>query len=557
MSANDVLAKYLAGMESRYDGDAKMTTDVIGGIGYHTALQPGTPVHSTRDTLRYGHQLLMSDSREHRARAHEVIHKVVSLQDTDSDSATYGIWSWYLEEPLEDMRPPDWNWADFLGATLATILARIPERVAASLAAAMRASLGHAAAAIVRRDVGPGYTNIAIMGGGVTAAAGELLADDALLVYGRERLRKSVEHANYHGSFNEFNSPTYTFVALAELERPLAIVRDLQTRAHAEALRRFAWESIAAYYHPATAQFAGPQSRAYADWLPESTVAKLVKGTGLALPFRTGGGALDAPAPHAGEPPLFPSLPCPEDMRPRFEALPETPHERHQTFIREKDAERSTTGVTWFDHDACLGSMNRGYFWVQRRVLLGYWQTDEDAAVCLRLRFLHDGRDFASATVENAQAGPAVLTRFGTRPDGGDWHGHLDRPEDGVFHAESFRARYQLQGVGVSAHQLNDATFALRAGHREALVHALPGVFFDHDVRWECGQSGDVAYVDAVCYEGVRAAFDYQNPGATRVGAGLHLRRVDDNGHVARPSARDDDDGRISLGWPAHGLTIE
>ena len=54
-----------------------------------------------------------------------------------------------------------------------------------------------------------------------------------------------------------------------------------------------------------------------------------------------------------------------------------------------------------------------------------------------------------------------------------------------------------------------------------------------------------------------RAAFDYQNPGATRVGAGLHLRRVDDNGHVARPSARDDDDGRISLGWPAHGLTIE
>ena len=555
MSAEELLAQYLARMEPRYDPEARMTTDVIGGIGYHTALTPGTPVHSTRDSLRYGHQLLMSDSRSHQDRAHEVIRKVISLQDTDPDSATYGIWSWYLEEPLEDMRPPDWNWADFLGATLATILARLPDRVPASLAEEMRASLGHAAAAIVRRDVGPGYTNIAIMGGGGTAAVGELLADDALLVYGRERLRKSVEHARYHGSFNEFNSPTYTFVALAELERPLAIVRDSETREHAESLRRFAWESIAAYYHPATAQFVGPQSRAYSDWLPESTAAKLVNGTGLALPYRASDGALAAPRPDAGEPPLFPSLPCPEDIRRRFEALPVTPYERHQTLIREKDAARSTTGSTWLDEDACLGSMNRGYFWTQRRVLLGYWRTDEDAAVCLRLRFLHDGRDFASATVENAQAGPAVLTRFGTRPDGGDWHGQLDRPEDGVFHAESFRARYQLQGVGVSACQLNASTFALRAGHREAVVHVLPGVYFGHDVRWECGQSGDVAYVDAVCYEGPRAGFDFHNPSRVRVGAGLHLRRVDANGHVAAPVRNDTDE--LRLHWPAFGLAMD
>ena len=490
MPTDDTLTAHIARMESRYDAAAMMVTATIGGIGYHTALTPGTPVHPTRDSLRYAHELLLSESPEHRTRAHGIIRKVISLQDTNPDNRTYGIWSWYLEEPLGDMRPPDWNWADFLGAILATILARIPERVPEALAGEMKASLAHAAAAIVRRDVGPGYTNIAIMGGGVTAAAGELLGDASLSNYGRERLGKSVEHAGHHGSFNEFNSPTYTFVALAELERTLAIVRDPIAREHAEALRRFAWGSIAAYYHPATAQFAGPQSRAYSDWLPASTVAKLVRGTGLPLPYRAGDGSLAAPEADAGEPSLFPSLPCPDDIRPRFEALPETPHELRQTFVREKDASRSITGATWFDEEACLGSMNRGYFWTQRRVLLGYWHTEEDAAVCLRLRFLHDGRDFASATVENAQAGPAVLTRFGTRPDGGDWHGHLDRPEDGVFHAGSFRARYQLQGVGVAAHQLNDTTFALRAGSREAIVHGLPGVFFGHDVRWEHGQEG-------------------------------------------------------------------
>ncbi len=556
MSANDALAAHIARMESRYDPDAMMVTATIGGIGYHTALAPGTPVHPTRDSLRYAHELLLSDSPAHRTRAHGIIRKVISLQDTDPDNRTYGIWSWYLEEPLEDMRPPDWNWADFLGAILATILARIPERVPDALAGEMKASLGHAAAAIVRRDVGPGYTNIAIMGGGVTAAAGELLGDASLLDYGRARLGNSVEHAAYHGSFNEFNSPTYTFVALAELERTLAIVRDPKAREHAEALRRFAWESIAAYYHPATAQFAGPQSRAYSDWLPASTVAKLVRGTGLALPYRAADGSLAAPEPDAGEPPLFPSLPCPDDIRPRFEALPETPHELRQTFIREKEEARSITGVTWFDEDACLGSMNRGYFWTQRRVLMGYWRTEEDAAVCLRLRFLHDGRDFASATVENAQAGSAVLTRFGTRPDGGDWHGHLDRPEDGAFHAESFRARYQLQGIGVAAHQLNDTTFALRAGSREAIVHGLPGVFFGRDVRWEHGQAGDVAYVDAVCYQGGRAPFDFHNPGPVHVGAGLHVRQVDGNGQVTAPH-RSEDAGGMSLSWPAHGLAID
>ena len=38
----------------------------------------------------------------------KIIGKVLSLQDTDPSSKTYGIWPWLLEEPLEQMSPPDW-----------------------------------------------------------------------------------------------------------------------------------------------------------------------------------------------------------------------------------------------------------------------------------------------------------------------------------------------------------------------------------------------------------------------------------------------------------------
>jgi hypothetical protein len=68
------------------------------------------------------------------------------------------------------------------------------------------------------------------MGGGVCAAAGELAGDDEMLMYGRERLQKTVEHAQFHGGFNEYNSPTYTMVALWECERTLHLVRDPGTR---------------------------------------------------------------------------------------------------------------------------------------------------------------------------------------------------------------------------------------------------------------------------------------------------------------------------------------
>ena len=148
------------------------------------------------------------------------------------------------------MSPPDFNWADFLGARLAQMLVDHSDKLDAALRGKMLQALGHASVAIAKRNVGPAYTNIAIMGAGVTAVAGELLKEPSFLAYGRRRLQNVVKHTEYHSNFNEYNSPTYTLVVLEECDRILQLVRDLETRKAAEALRRVAWKTIADSYHP-------------------------------------------------------------------------------------------------------------------------------------------------------------------------------------------------------------------------------------------------------------------------------------------------------------------
>ena len=83
-------------------------------------------------------------------------------------------WSWVTSSTLVSTKP--WNAAVPAHVLLMTgghvdeaclTAAGIP----ADLVEAMRASLRHAAIEIRQRNVQPSYTNIAIMGGGVTAAA--------------------------------------------------------------------------------------------------------------------------------------------------------------------------------------------------------------------------------------------------------------------------------------------------------------------------------------------------------------------------------------------------
>ncbi len=542
------LKAYLADNDERYEPDLAMVGSVFHGPGYHSQVPDGTWAHSTNGSLYYALALLESGEPDHVARAAAIIEQVISLQDTDPVSHTYGIWSWLFEEPLSEMAPPDWNWADFCGTLIAQMLVEHKDVLPSDLVTAMGESLAHAAWSIFRRNVKLGYTNIAVMGAGVALTAGEVLGEERLFAYGRHRLRRIVEHHDAHGSFNEYNSPPYTMVVLHECERVLQLVKDARARADAETLRRAVWRLMAEHYHPATGQWAAPHSRAYKLWMDEHTANYIAEQSGAAIPVHPDEVTDRPPAPS-----LITPLPCPQDLVGRFRKLPESPVEVRRQVILRDTHESSTYITTWLNDEACLGSVNHDNFWTQRHVLMAYWNGKDGVPVALRLRFLHDGRDFASAYVRNAQADNRVLSAVSLLTDRGDFHDHLDHPDDLVFEAEDFRLRYELTGENAEAIFVGDGRYELRVGPYRAVVHTAPGCFGPHPIAWESGSGDGKAYVDAVAYTGPKRGLDVKAFTQTIIVGGLELLVPGEIPSDAAPQTAKQPDDFYEASWNVPG----
>lgn len=188
--------------------------------------------------------------------------------------------------------------------------------------------------------------------------------------------------------------------------------------------------------------------------------------------------------------------------------------------------------------------------WTQRRGLIGYWRTPADPAVVLRLRFLRDGQDFASAGGRNVQHNHRVLSAINFLTNKGDFHLHLDRPEDGLFRAADFRVRYELIGEGVSARQLDARRFELAAGAHRAIIHPVAGRFGQEPVRWQIGRADDRVYLDGICYHGDQRPFDLTAIGPVDLAAGLELLGPDQAAAAVPLQKFDRADGYYELSWP-------
>ena len=518
------VTELLAHYDSQFAPAASMLQESFNSPGYHSAIEPGAPVHPTRESLIYALALLQRNDEGDAQRAADIITAVLSLQDSDPSSPTCGVWPWLLEEPIDQMESPDMNWADFCAASIVHMLKRHAEQLPSDVASDMRESLRLATNAIRRRNVGPGYSNIAILGGGACAAAGEVLDDDDLLAYGRTRLQAVVAHVEKHDGFTEYNSPPYARVVLAECDRALQLLDDDASRAAAETLHRSAWKMIAESFHPATQQWAGPHSRTSRVRLRRETVEFL--GRRVGLPLETHPSKLDGkPRGYAVVRPVA----CPDGLIPAFTRQIDEPYEIQRTFINARDRKNRRVGITWLSSTACLGSVNRASFWTQRKPLIGYWKTGTDPAVCFRVRFLHNGQDFASMGMQTVQNGPRTLSALYSIPGRGDWHPSLDRPQDGTFHAASLCWRFELSGVGVSGTEIDSTQqqsrrFELAVGDHRIVVHAPTGCEFARTpVHWELQTLPDVVCVDCVCYDGEARPFDFSDPIDMSVAAGVEL----------------------------------
>lgn len=487
---------YLSDCGRDFDPSVNLLAQPFKSPGYHTRIADGRTVHATVPSLRYALALLKAGCECERAFA--VLRAILALQDTDFASPTYGIWPWIFEEPLAAMALPDWNWADFCGELLALALADHAAVLSAGLAAEMRASLGHAAWAIFRRNCAPGYTNIAVLGGVVVGAAGELLGEPRLTAYAKARFARLLSEVERHGDFNEYNSPPYLMVALRATETGLHLVCDSALRVALENVRRLVWRTIADYYHPATDQWAGPHSRTYADLLAGGVTALL-------------GDRLGGPRTAAQDGNDFaPTVACPAEFRDRFKRLPEREEMLRRQYVADTERTFAIAGATWFCEGACIGSISRDSFWIQRRPLIAYWRLPDGGCAVFRSRLLKNGRDFAGAGLVSTQDGPRVAGGLCAFLNLGDFHLHQDRPPGGRYSIQDLRLRFQLAAPGASVVRHGETSFELTAGGWRIALR-LAGID-----RIEIGENGETVWVDACLHSGPVRDFE---PAALPVGA--------------------------------------
>lgn len=487
----------LAASHRDFDPRENMLLVEVFNPGYHTHLPTGSRAHSTTRSINYALDLLDTGKAENLVRAVAVLTKVISLQDSDPASRTFGIWSWYLEEPIEKMKSPDLNWADFGGTTLLQVRRDHRARLPAELAAALDEAIIRAMRCIKRRNTPPSYTNIAVLGAYVTLVGGETLNLAEFVDYGRARLKRLHDYTLENGALEEYNSPNYTMLAVRELTRLKADAIDPAARQTVEALLRIAWEEVARHFHPPTGQWAGPHSRSYGSILRGSQMADIQRATGGRAELRA--------EPRVEGVNRIP-LDCPADLEPLFLTLSE-PRTVTENFVKRFNR----VGTTYLHPQFALGTVSNEDLWNQRRALLLYFGTRQKPGY-MHLRFLKDDYDFSSAWITTAQRAGTVLGAVTFVTNGGDAHISLDPVKNAKIRARDLRLRLEFGGTavdsvrittkaGATEAQIQAGELALSFGFSVARFGELSGQLVaggDERLRW----------LDVVFYHGEDREFD-------------------------------------------------
>ena len=208
--------------------------------------------HSPHHTLWYALCLLETDS----ALAEQLIANALDLQELRKDDPHYGNFRWHAaDEGVLDLNGCQFVLEGLLRLPLERLRGALRERIVA----AMRLAYSEAE----RLDVHWTYTNIYLLDAHNRILGAAVVGDESLGRRGAERLAEWWERTKAVGAPHEFNSPTYAAVQLNCLADIANRAPDRGMRALALEAEEGLWRHIAAHWHAATGQLAGPHSRAY------------------------------------------------------------------------------------------------------------------------------------------------------------------------------------------------------------------------------------------------------------------------------------------------------
>lgn len=538
-----VLKRSLEDLHANYDSDEKMVTTKLNGWNYHTDAQNGT-FHNVRNSFSYAVNLLDLGDKQYTQRAFDIIAKTISLQDQDPNSKSCGVWPYYLEEPLATKKSPiDYNWADFNAVSLLDVWMYHQDEIPEKLKPAIKNALILAANSIRKRNVDPGYTNIAIMGTYVTYMVSHLYNLPEIKEYAKNRLATFYNYTLDKGGFSEYNSPTYTITALDELSRMKRHIVEPTAKQKIDSLYSIGWTMIARHYHVPTGQWVGPHSRSYSTLIKPTFYSILKEASNEKIDVGIEEKRSDVKIKHQ----------IPEYLMHYFLS---TEYPRTETDIFEKTTPQ-TIGTYYMTDKYTLSTANRSSLWNQRRPFLVYWGTVQTPKY-LQVRFLHDDYDFSSATFFSQQKENKVLAAIGFISNGGDKHISIDRLKDGKFRAKDLRLRFEFGNVkrpGELAIPASvSAPFSIKLDELKFNMQLYCAEFNGFKGRWEKGGDDKSSWIDFVFYSGQETEFDMEKISRAVSGFTFMLDDSDQNQAIQKADVSETG-GSMKVRW--NGLELE
>ncbi|NIG56825.1 hypothetical protein [Chitinophaga sp. Cy-1792] len=510
-----LLNKELRTQEDHYDADKRMIWTITKEKHYHSDLDSGVKVHDTRSSIQYAAALMRTADTINVQRGIDIIRAILPLQEKDTSTSYSGVWPYYPEDPLKDRKAPvDHNWADFISVSLIDIVLNSGGHLDEILKKQIQESLILAARAIMKRDVKADYTNICIMGTYVCYVVGNLYDQPDIASYGKNKLAYFYTYTKNSKGFTEYNSPTYTIVAMNELLRMKLAITNPADKKMVDELYDMCWSMIARHFHQPSGQWCGPNLRAYTDLLTPELKQ---------LFYYASKGQVQLPGDYPKEPRVLEPHVIPASLIPMFkqQVLPRTEIDtftigkyqvqNHATYADGELQAKDIIGKLYAHPQYALASVNQGYLWNQCRPLSAHWGTPEKPSY-LRLRFLHDGYDFSAVHIKSVQDSNTVLSVLNVAYNGGDKHPSIDRIKDSTITATDLRLRFETGGdiattsISISTKNKNEILLSAGPVQLKAQVpycnwDGLPG-------HWETGGEGDKKWADFVIYAGNKKPFN-------------------------------------------------
>jgi hypothetical protein len=386
-----------------------------------TNLIAGKPKHHgamVREAVYYAYTLLMTGDPDDRAKAQPIIKKVLSTQDTRENSDSRGAFLWSADDNWETLKNPDLNSAAFVGTGLAMItdLDRKKPCLDDDVRKAVDDAGKLAVEELFRRNVDPGYTNIASLSAALSSAGAKYWSVPGADKWADDKLTAVLTAAD-DGAVYEYDSPTYSAVDLsaAYMMRQFAYSDAFATKA--DQYLNHLWKELSLAYHAPSFQLAGPYGRAYGNDM-------LTYAAGLKYDYYL---ATDGKYPLPDSPDtshgwdqgglaLLAALPV--KPRPEFDITP--PADRAWDAVGPDAAHPVRHLHQHRDGNFVLGTVENQDEWKQKRNLVADWRTDTTAAPGYRIGFCIDesnetlpgGFPYASIHFLSQQKGSAALVEL-------------------------------------------------------------------------------------------------------------------------------------------------